>query len=72
MEAIDDAGREQVDRQLSAWRQGGCVIGEHWFLFRTDAERPLTADAAAAATEGSDNAVESDPLDLDHLSTRQR
>ena len=56
MEAIDDAGREQVDRKLSAWRQGDCVIGGHWFLFRTDAERPLTGDAAAAATGGSDNA----------------
>ena len=56
MEAIDDAGREQVDRKLSAWRQGDCVIGEDWFLFRTDAERSLTGDAAAAATEGSDNA----------------
>ena len=50
MEAIDDASRQQVDRQLSAWRQGDCVIGEHWFLFRTDAERPLTDDAAVAAT----------------------
>ena len=56
MEAIDDAVREQVDQQLSAWRQGDCVIGEHWFLFRTNAERPLTGDAAVAATEGSDNA----------------
>ena len=56
MEAIDYAGREQVDRRLSAWRQGDCVLGEHWFLFRTDAQRPLTGDAAAAAAEGSDNA----------------
>ena len=56
MEAVDDAGREQVDEQLPAWRQGDCVIGEHWFLFRTNAERPLTGDATVAATEGSDNA----------------
>ena len=56
MEAIDDAGREQVDEQLSAWRQGDCVIGDHWFLFRTSADRPLTGDAAAAVTEGAENA----------------
>ena len=56
MEAIDDAGREQVDEQLSAWRQGDCVIGEHWFLFRTNSECPLTGNAVAAVTEGAENA----------------
>lgn len=56
MEAIDDAGREQVDEQLSAWRQGDCVVGEHWFLFRTNSECPLTGDAVVAVTEGADNA----------------
>ena len=55
MEAIDDAGREQVDEQLSAWRQGDCVVGEHWFLFRTNADRPLTRDAAVAVAEGATN-----------------
>ena len=56
MEAVDDAGRKQVDEQLSTWRQGDCVIGEHWFLFRTNTERPLTRDAVAAVTEGAENA----------------
>ena len=56
VEAIDDAGREQVDEQLSAWRQGDCVIGEHWFLFRTNSECPLTGNAVAAVTEGAENA----------------
>ena len=56
MEAIDDAGREQVDEQLSAWRQGDCVIGEHWFLFRTNTEDPLTRDAVVAVKEGAENA----------------
>ncbi len=55
MEALDDAGREQVDEQLATWRQGDCVIGEHWFLFRTDTERPLTRDAVAAVAEGAEN-----------------
>ena len=56
MEAIDDAGRKRVDEQLSAWRQGDCVIGEHWFLFRTNTERPLTGNAAVAVTGGAENA----------------
>ena len=49
MEPLDDAGREQVDRALEVWKQGDCVLGEHWFLFRTDAERPLTTDGVVAA-----------------------
>ena len=56
MEVLDDAGRKQVDEQLSTWRQSDCVIGELWFLFRTNTERPLTRDAVAAVTEGAENA----------------
>ncbi len=56
METLDDAGRKQVDEKLQTWRQDDCVVGEQWFLFRTDSERPLTADGAVAATDGSDNA----------------
>ncbi len=32
------------------------MLGEQWFLFRTDTEVPLTADGATAATDGFDNA----------------
>ena len=56
MEVLDDAGRKQVDEQLSTWRQSDCVIGELWFLFRTNTERPLTRDAVAAVIEGAENA----------------
>lgn len=49
MEPLDDAGREQVDRALKAWRQGDYVLGEQWFLFRTHATGPLTAEGSVAA-----------------------
>jgi len=56
VEVCDDDGRQQVDQQLNDWRQGDCVVGEQWFLFRTDVARPLTDDGAAAAEEGAENA----------------
>lgn len=56
MEVLDDDGRQQVDQQLEDWRQGDCVVGEQWFLFRTDVARPLTDGGAAAAEEGVENA----------------
>lgn len=56
MEVLDDDGRQKVDQQLEDWRQGDCVVGEHWFLFRTDVARPLTDDGAAAAKAGAENA----------------
>lgn len=56
MEALDDVGRELVDRALLVWRQGDCVLGRDWFLFRTDAERPLTADGVVAAKDEVDAA----------------
>ena len=56
MDVLDDDGRRQVDQQLEAWRQGDCVLGEQWFLFRTDVARPLTDDGAAVAREGVETA----------------
>lgn len=56
MEDLDDAGHEGIDQALQAWRQGDCVVGEHWFLFRIDADSPLTEDGAAAASEEVDSA----------------
>ncbi len=41
-----------VDGALAAWRQGDCVLGEHWFAHRLDPSLPATeAGTAAAATE---------------------
>lgn len=56
MEVVDEAGRKRTDAALAAWRQGDCVLGEHWFLFRVDTGAPLTEDGAAAATEKADAA----------------
>jgi len=56
VEPLDADGCAQVDAALLTWRQGDCVVGEQWFVFRTDLERPLTSDGAAAAAEGVDTA----------------
>lgn len=56
MEPLDADGCASVDAALLTWRQGDCVVGEQWFVFRTDLERPLTSDGAAAAAEGIDTA----------------
>ena len=54
MDVTDDAARERIDEELRGWRQGDCVLGEHWFLFRLDVDAPLTNEAVAAADEGAD------------------
>jgi hypothetical protein len=56
VEPLDADGRAQVDAALLTWRQGDCVVGEQWFVFRADLERPLTLDGAAASAEGVDTA----------------
>lgn len=53
---VDDAALMQVDGALREWRQGDCVIGEHWFLFRLDPAAPITEEANAAAADGLDAA----------------
>lgn len=45
----------ELDR-IQAWRQGDCVVGAQWFVFRTDIEHPLTPDGELAAQGGFDNA----------------
>ena len=51
-ETDTDPRHAAVDRSLAAWRQGDCVLGEHWFAHRLDPSFPVTeAGTAAAATE---------------------
>jgi hypothetical protein len=50
----DRPNHEQIDAVLADWRQGDCVLGEQWFLFRLDPSAPLTPEAAEAAAEGAD------------------
>lgn len=51
---IDDAEKQRIDHSLGEWRQGDCVLGEHWFLFRLAPAAPLTEEAAAAAAQAAD------------------
>jgi len=54
--AAEDVRVRQADEQIAIWRQGDCVVGDDWFLFRTNPENPLTADGKAAVGEGVENA----------------
>ncbi len=56
MEPLDADGRAKIDEALQQWRQGDCVLGEQWFVFRVSPDAPLTDDATAVAEDGVDNA----------------
>lgn len=43
-----------TDAELAKWRQGDCVLGEHWFVHRLDVDNPLTDASRAAAAASSD------------------
>ena len=49
-----DHPHHRVDAALQAWRQGDCVLGEHWFIHRFDPAVPLTEASAAVCTQGVD------------------
>ncbi len=57
MTSPDDPDAD-IDAILAGWRQGDCVLGEHWFLHRADPQRPLTpqskegCDPETGNTEG--------------------
>ena len=44
-----DTWIQEVDAVLEDWRQGDCVLGEHWFVHRFNPQRPLTPDSADVA-----------------------
>lgn len=56
MSAADAASVEQVDESIATWRQGDCVVGDNWFLYRTSIENALTDDGKTAVAEGVENA----------------
>jgi hypothetical protein len=45
---------DRVDATLQAWRQGDCVLGEHWFIHRFDPTVPLTEASTAVSDQGVD------------------
>jgi hypothetical protein len=49
-----DVWIQEVDTALRAWCQGDCAIGEHWFLYRFNPQRPLTPDSTSLAQEETD------------------
>ncbi|MFU8837508.1 MAG: hypothetical protein ACNA75_04325 [Thiohalomonadaceae bacterium] len=51
---LDGATLDRIDEALRVWRQGDCVLGEHWLLFRLDVGAPITEEARVAAAEGAD------------------
>lgn len=51
---LDEATLDKIDEALRVWRQGDCVLGEHWLLFRLDVDAPITEEARVAAAEGAD------------------
>lgn len=54
MGAVDNSPQAQINAVIKEWRQGDCVLGEHWFLFRLNVDQPLTGAAETAAAEGAD------------------
>jgi hypothetical protein len=50
----NDPQYQAVDAALQEWRQGDCVLGEQWFMYRFDPELPLTKESTAVAGEGGD------------------
>lgn len=47
-----------VDKALGEWRQGDCVLGEHWFAFRLNPSLPVTDVAHIVAADNGDLAEE--------------
>lgn len=49
-----DVWIQEVDTALKEWCQGDCVLGENWFVYRFDPQRPLTSESADVAQEETD------------------
>ncbi|TAK53568.1 MAG: hypothetical protein EPO25_10325 [Gammaproteobacteria bacterium] len=45
-----------MNEALTHWRQGDCVLGEQWFVFRMAPDAPLTEEAVTAAANGVESA----------------
>ena len=45
---------ERVDASLKEWRQGDCVLGEQWFVYRLAAGFPISDGAKEAAAQSAD------------------
>ena len=61
IESDSDRRARSIDNSLAEWRQGDCVLGEHWFAHRLDKSFTLTAAGGAAAAVGADLAEQNVP-----------
>ena len=62
-EVAPDPREQLIDNTLGAWRQGDCVLGEHWFVHQLDRSFPVT-DAGRAAAEQEIDLAEQQVLGL--------
>lgn len=55
MTAASKEGRhEEIDSAIKEWRQGDCVVGEHWFAYRFATSAPLTDESVQVAAENAE------------------
>jgi hypothetical protein len=54
-----DVWIQTADTALKEWCQGDCVLGEHWFVYRFNPQRPLTPESAGIA-QGETDLAESE------------
>lgn len=60
-ESEPDPRIKSVDSALAAWRQGDCILGEHWFVHRLDKSFAVT-DAGRVAAEADADLAEQEVL----------
>jgi hypothetical protein len=53
-ESEPDPRITSTDSALAVWRQGDCVVGEHWFAHRLDKSFAVTGAGRVAAEAGAD------------------
>lgn len=53
-ESEPDPRITSIDSVLAAWRQGDCILGEHWFAHRLDKSFTVTDAGRVAAEAGAD------------------
>jgi hypothetical protein len=47
----------RIDAALAVWRQGDCVLGDHWFLFRAGPDLADTGESAIDAAGACEEPV---------------
>lgn len=45
---------DDINKALSDWRQGDCVVGEHWFVYRYNSQNPITIENQIPESDNCD------------------